>query len=245
MSICAQLGLVHFILADLALSSYAYIVKFIYVEARTESDKDPAIFIKKVFKLLPGALLRLFVTHLWWYLVLTLLVMGCLILAFILNVIWTAVAGRESGPNLALCLLFAGVPCVIGLFAMSIMFMLASCITVLEPENYGLAALKVSTKCVRGSFTKSIGIFLMASIFWLSIYTEYLQVVIREEPDWLNITKSILYASLYGLKVGSILDVVSVVTYFVLKSKIEAVLPETIQRGSIIIPASENPKHPT
>ena len=238
------LELVNYILAVLSWSAYAYIVKYIYFEAGTESDNDRPI-IKKVFGLLPRALLRVFVTHLWIHLVLVLLAAACLILAFVLNVIWTAIAGGESGPTLALWLLFAGVPYLIGALAVGIMFMLAWCVAVLEPENYGRAALKVSAKYVRGSFTKSIGILLVPTLLCLfSYYIQSLQVVPREDIDWLIIAKLIFRASIFGVVVGGAVglyvDVAFVVAYFVFKSKFESVLPETIPRGSMI-PASKNP----
>lgn len=232
------LTLLVLILSSMAAAAFKYIVAYIYSNADSQADDDS--IVKKVFKLLPHAFLRIFVTQLWIYVVCFLLAILCLLLAFVLNAILSAIVGGPSGPTPAFFIFFI-VPYVIGLVALSIMFALAESIAVLEPEKFGRAALQQSTKYAKG---RASTIFLVIILFIAmeQVVISSLRAVSNAElPLVVEITLVILigaFFSVFGLYGGT----VGAVMYFACKSNFEALLPE-FQRGSNVS-AAENPYQP-
>ncbi|KAG0626604.1 hypothetical protein M758_2G137400 [Ceratodon purpureus] len=151
--------LLFFIFSCLAMASFAYVVEYVYSNA---SDDDS--ITKSVFKLLPHALLRIFVTQLWSWLVLFLLAFACGIFAAILNRILSALIGGDPSVPSPAFYIFLLLPAAIGTIAVVILFALAQVVAVLEQEKYGRLALKQSSKYAKGRAGTIFGIVLISAV---------------------------------------------------------------------------------
>jgi hypothetical protein len=229
------LTLLLLILSLMATAASTYIVAYIYSNADSQADDDS--IVKKVFKLLPHAFLRIFVTRLWISVVFLLFAIPCLLLAFVLNAILSAIVGGPSGPTPA----FLMVPYIIGLVALSIMFALAESIAVLEPEKFGRAALQQSTKYAKGRASTIFLVIILLIAMELVVSSSLQAVSNAELPLVVEITLVILIGALLSV-LGLYAGTVGAVMYFACKSNFEALLPE-FQRGSNVS-AAENPYQP-
>ncbi|KAG0580075.1 hypothetical protein KC19_4G145100 [Ceratodon purpureus] len=229
------LSLLAVILFSLAGAAFAYIVEYVYSDADTASDDDS--ITKKICKLLPHALFRNLVTYLWMFLALLLLSFACVLYAFILNAIVTAIRGGPSGPTPAF-FLYMAVPYVISTLMVSTIFALAQLISVLEPKKYGRAALKQSTKYARGREATIFCILILSMAIGLSIGYYPTRTISTGVTLWKKIIQTIII-SIFSSVVSAYFGTVQVVMYFVCKSNSEAVLPEFQHRSNV--PAAENP----
>ncbi|KAG0626606.1 hypothetical protein M758_2G137500 [Ceratodon purpureus] len=224
-----------FIFSCLAMASFAYVVEYVYSNA---SDDDS--ITKSVFKLLPHALLRIFVTQLWSWLVLFLLAFACGIFAAILTGILSALIGGDpSGPSPAFFIFFL-LPAAIGTITLAILFALAPVVAVLEQEKYGRLALKQSSKYAKGRAGTIFGIALISAVIGGIIYGPAQAVANAGLSLWVEIIVA-SFLSILNAIVSAYLGLVGVVLYFVCKSNFEAVLPE-FQRSSNIPPAENEYK---
>lgn len=229
------LFVLNMIFSFLALAAFTYVVADIYSDGGKEADDDS--IARKVFKLLPHAFLRIFVTELWKFFVLLLPLIACMLFAATLNAILTAIIGGPSGSTLAFVLLTM-VPYMISIIAMTIVFALAQPIAVLEPENFGRAALKQSSKYARGKAGTIFCLVLFCITVAPLVIAAIRAVANAGLPLGVKITVLVLLSILFSVY-SAYVEVVMIVTYFVCKSNFEAVLPE-FGRGSNI-PAAANP----
>ncbi|KAK9293264.1 hypothetical protein L1049_021255 [Liquidambar formosana] len=116
---------------------------------------------KKVMSVVPKVWKRLMVTFLWYF-----LVAFCynilVIVAFVLWYTWTSNASPGIGLTVFVLLLILY---LMGLVYMSIIWQLASVVTVLE-DSYGIQAMKRSKALVKGKMGVAIGIFLLLNLFF-------------------------------------------------------------------------------
>jgi hypothetical protein len=151
--IAAVVGLIlGWVLISLAVASFSKLVEYIYSD--TEADDT---ITSKVFKSLPHALLRLFITGLWALLATVLLTVAISIPFGLL----TALIHPKSS---LIFFLLNSLPQMIGLLVLNLLLMLAQQIAVLEPENYGLAALKKSTHLVKSKVVTALLILLLSGV---------------------------------------------------------------------------------
>jgi hypothetical protein len=231
--------LVSYVLGMLYAAASTYTVAYIYSNEDVESDDES--MTKKVFKLLPHALFRIFVTQLWAFLVVFPPMIACSFLSLLIIVL--VFSAGFIGAKVFFYAVNA-VVIIVGFgfsFSFSIVFVLVVYIAVLEPEKYGRAALKQTTKYVKGRAGIIFGGLVLNSLSGLAYAP--LQPVIGKAgvPVWVKILVAILVSVLSSV-ITAYIGLVAVVTYFVCKSSFEADLPE-FQRGSNIS-SVENPYEP-
>lgn len=147
MAIMLAVGLVMWLLASLAVASIAKAVQYIY------SDNDDESAVSSIFKSLPSALFRLFMTSLWIFL---------LTLATIFTVSLPFYLLEKLFHHASLFATMQSVFLSVALTILSFLFLLSQEVAVLEPENYGLAALKKSSKLVQEKFLAALILFLVS-----------------------------------------------------------------------------------
>lgn len=147
LAIMLAVGLVMWLLASLAVASIAKAVQYIY------SDNDDESAVSSIFKSLPSALFRLFMTSLWIFL---------LTLATIFTVSLPFYLLEKLFHHASLFATMQSVFLSVALTILSFLFLLSQEVAVLEPENYGLAALKKSSKLVQEKFLAALILFLVS-----------------------------------------------------------------------------------
>jgi hypothetical protein len=143
-------GILMWLLVSLAVASIAKAVQYIY----SNQDEDPSI-TKSIFKSLPHALWRLLLTSIW-ILLLTFATAVTISLPFYL--ISLLLSHKHAHLLNTLQQIFLS----IALTILSFLFLLSQEVAVLEPDHYGLEALKRSAKLVQEKFLASLVLFLVS-----------------------------------------------------------------------------------
>ncbi|KAG0600270.1 hypothetical protein M758_11G020300 [Ceratodon purpureus] len=205
-------GILMWLLASLAIASICKTVQYIYSE-----EEDPSA-TKSIFMSLPQAILRLLVTSIW-ILCLTLVTIFTVSLPFyLLSVIF-----KEK--HEALFETVNQIFIYIAVTILSFLFLLSQEVAVLEPNNYGLAALKRSSKLVQANILPALAVFAVSlvvggSLSKLSSYIASLHGA-GKVPQWAVYILAILFALLYLTYVAYIY-LATVVLYFSSKVKHDA-----------------------
>jgi len=208
LAIMLAVGLVMWLLASLAVASIAKAVQYIY------SDNDDESAVTSIFKSLPSALFRLFMTSLWIFL---------LTLATIFTVSLPFYLLEKLFHHASLFATMQQVFLSVALTILSFLFLLSQEVAVLEPENYGLAALKKSSKLVQEKFLASLILFLVsvgvgAALSKLSTSAGSFS---GKLPQWAMYLLAVLLALLYLAYMVYIL-LTTVVLYFSSKLQYDA-----------------------
>lgn len=203
------------VVGTLGAGAVFYITAYLYTP--TDPDDDHSI-VPKVFKLLPHAFLRMFITRLWTVLAVLFLYVFSLIIVGILYAIMSAATGRSNPTLLILFVLF---PFLAGDIVLAIVFALAPVIAVLEPGNYGREALKRSTKLVRIGRAGTIVAVLLTGIVLSAVLMVPTQVIMTEGmPVWVKVFLGVVIGGLDSV-FSMYFGVVSVVMYFVYKARFD------------------------
>lgn len=199
------------VLSILGAMAFTYIVDYIY----SDLSDDDAI-IRRVFKLLPHAFLRVLVTLLWEYVVLLLFAVACGLLGFVLLALYFLVSG-VGDPSPSVFLVVFGLPQVAGLIVLVVVFANAQSIAVLEQENYGRNALKQSRRYARGRAWTIFSVVALGSVVATSINSHARAVA----TAGLSLATEVLAASVMSVVFSfctAYVALVVIVTYFVCKS---------------------------
>lgn len=208
------LGILLWLLASLAVASIAKAVQYIYVS----QEDDPRV-IKSIFKSLPQALFRLFMTSLWIFL-LTLTTIFTVCFPFYL------LSHLFHHKHAALFATLQQIVLSLALTILGFLFLLSQEVAVLEPENYGLAALKKSSKLVQEKLLASLVLFVVSVGFGALL--SKLSIVVRSFPEdhdnlpqWSIYLFAVLLGALYVAYMVYML-LVTVVLYFSSKMQFDA-----------------------
>jgi hypothetical protein len=219
-------GVLLWLLAGLAVASISKAVQYIYSE-----EEDPSA-VKSIFVSLPHAILRLLVTSIW-VLLLTLAIVITISLPFyLLSLIF---GPKHDGLLATLNQVFVSV----GVTLLGFLFLLSQEVAVLEPDNYGLHALKRSAKLVQEKFLAALAVFALSILVGgllsrLSNYVAHLHDT-GKLPRWTVYILAILLALLY-LAYMAYVYLVTVVLYFSSKVRHDS------EEGTL--PSHDNPYTP-
>jgi hypothetical protein len=221
-----------FIFSTLAAAAFTYTVDHIYT---TTSDD---ILTKKIFKLLPYAFLRVFVTQIWTSLVMLLLALACFIIAFLLSALLSLLTGYgdPSGFTPAFTVLYF-VPLVVGTIAVAVVFALMRSVAVLEEGNYGRAALKQSWRYARGRVGTIFGYVLFGELVGDLVSVHAHAVGTAGLSLGIKILLACAISVVFSL-LSAYVELVGIVTYFVCRCGSGAALPV------VTASAAENPYMP-
>jgi len=190
--------------------------------------------ISSIFKSLPGAIFRLLVTSVW-VLLLTILTVFTVSLPFaLLGLIF-----KHAAILPILQQVFVSVAVTI----LGFLFLLSQEVAVLEPENYGLKALKRSAKLVEEKLLVALVLFVLSFLVGglLSNGSSWVASLLAtgKLPPWTVYILAVVFAVLYLLFLVYVL-LVTVVLYFSSKVKYdgeESSLP--IENSYNVVPAEE------
>lgn len=212
--IAAAVGILTWLLISLAVAAISRVVAYIY----SDNEEDPSV-TKSIFKSLPGALYRLFITTLWVILITAVAVFVVSLPFHLLMLIFKTklnprIVGIVNAVFVYLVLLLLGFT-----------FLLAQEIAVLEPSNYGLAALKRSSKLVQAKLPAAL-IFFLVNIIAAGLLSKLTNLAFflpatGKLPFWTVYIFAPLIALLYLLFWVYFL-LVALVLYFASKLKFEA-----------------------
>jgi hypothetical protein len=167
----------------LQMASIAYCVDFVY----KGNDNPEAKPVQEIFKRLPGAVFRIFVTCLWVFLLINcidLLLVGVYILC-----------SHVFSPYISIYIMLLTYTLLMGVFLIfSILFMFSNIISTLELGCYGRPALKQSFILVTQNKCRVLGI-LVVNFFISSIVLAVGFLVSRLDP--LHWTKPLGYICLF------------------------------------------------
>jgi hypothetical protein len=166
----------------LQIASIAYCVDFIY----KGNDNPEAKPVQEIFKRLPGALFRIFVTSLWVFLLIL-----CIDVLFVADhILWV-----HFFPSYMIYIMLLHSILAIGVsLIVSILFMFSNIISTLELGCYGRPALKQSFILVTQNKCRVLGIFVVQSLIG-SIVLAVAFFVSRLDP--LHWTKPLGYVCLF------------------------------------------------
>jgi hypothetical protein len=211
--IAAAVGILMWLLISLAVAAISKAVAYIY-----SNEEDPSV-IKSIFKSLPGALFRLFITFLW-VLLFTIVTVFVISLPFhlLMLIFKTKLNPRIIG-------ILNAVFVYIALLILGFIFLLAQEIAVLEPTNYGLAALKRSSKLVQAKLPAAL-VFFLVNIIVAGLLSKLTKFAVffpatGKLPFWTVYIFAVLIALLY-LVFWVYFLLVAIVLYFASKSKFDA-----------------------
>lgn len=207
-------AIVMWLLISLAMAAISKIVEYIYANG----EEDPSI-IKSTFKSLPEALFRQFVTFLWLLLIIAVTV-------FVISVPFHLILRFfKHSLNVHIVIILKKVLVGIVLLVLGIVFLFAQLIAVLEPANYGLAALKKSPNLFKTKLAPAL-IYVLADLVVAAAFSILVQFAVffpatGKLPFWIVCILAILVALLYlAYKVYFLLVVI--VLYFSSKLKYDA-----------------------
>lgn len=212
-------GILMWLLASLAVASICKAVQYIYSE-----EEEPSA-VKSIFVSLPHALFRLLVTSIWVLLLSVATVITISLPFYLLSLLFKDKHAALLG---MLNQLFISVAITI----LGFLFLLSQEVAVLEPHNYGLAALKRSSKLVQKKFLAALTLFALSILVGGLI--SKLSTTVAGLPDtgkvphWTVYVCAALLAILYLAYMVYIL-LVTVVLYFSSKVNYDAeegTLPE-------------------
>lgn len=207
-----------YVVGTLGTGAVSYITAYLYTP--TDADDDRSI-VPKVFKLLPHAFLRMFVTRLWIALAVFFLYFFSVLITVSLYTILSAAAGW-SEPNFFFTALFALSLFLAATIYLIIVFALAQAIAVLEPGNYGMKALERSTKLARiGRVWTIVAVALTMGLLSWVLMVSTNGFMSGRMPVWAKVVLGVVIGgvnSVFRVYFG----VVSVVMYFVYKARFDA-----------------------
>ena len=210
----AAVAILMWLLISLAVAAISKAVAYIY----SNNEEDPSV-TKSIFKSLPGALFRLFITTLWVILI-TIVVVFLVSLPFHV-LMW--IFKTKFNPRI---IVIINMVCVyIALLILGFVFLLAQEVAVLESSNYGLAALKKSFKLVQSKLPAAI-IFFLVNIIVAGLLSKLTKFAIffpatGKLPFWTVYIFAVLLTLLYLLSWVYFL-MVTIVLYFATKLKYDA-----------------------
>lgn len=206
--IMLAVGVLLWLLSSLAVASICKAVQYIY----SEQEEDASV-ITSIFKSLPGALFRLVVTSIW-ILLLSLVTIFTVSLPFGL----LSLLLKDAPVLVVLQQVFVSVAVIV----LGFLFLLSQEVAVLEPANYGLAALKRSAKLVQEKFLPALTLFAVSIVVGvlLSNLSNWVasQLAVGKLPPWAVYIVAVVLAILYLLFMVYVL-LVTVVLYFSSKVK--------------------------
>jgi len=206
--IMLAVGVVIWLLGSLAVASVCKAVQYIYAER----EEDPSV-IKSIFASLPGAIFRLLVTTVW-------------VILLMLVTIFTV-----SLPFALLALHFKHTPILpilqqvfvsVAVTILGFLFLLSQEVAVLEPANYGLAALKRSAKLVEEKLLAALTLYAVSVLVGVLLSNVSNLVASKlatgKLPPWTVYILAVVLALLYLAFMVYVL-LVTVVLYFSSKVK--------------------------
>jgi hypothetical protein len=226
------LWLLSVFLGTVALAAFTHVAAFIYNAGDTERSDDYSV-VKRVFKLLrPRAIFRVYVTWFWELLVGVPVEMAFAALAMMIffGKVESVYTGAKTPTFNFLNVVEVHYDWLVGSTAVTIMFALTEPIAVLEPEKYGRAALKQSTKYARGRPGTISCLVISVTVIELTLIHA---PVSAAEKAGLNLWEKITAASLLSILrsvVTVYVGMVFVVMYFVSKANPKAVILPALQR---------------
>lgn len=219
-------------LGTVALAAFTHVAASIYSAGDTERSDDYSV-VKRVLKLLrPRVIFRVYVTWFWELLVGVPVEMAFAALAMMIfsGKVESVFTGAKTPTFNFLNVVEVHYHSLVGSTAMTIMFALTEPIAVLEPEKYGRAALKQSTKYARGR-PGTISC-LVISVTVIELTFNHAPVSAAEKAG-LNLWVKIIAASLLSILhsvVNVYVGMVFIVMYFVSKANSQAVILPALQR---------------
>lgn len=201
------------VLVSLAIAAISKVVAYIY----SNNEEDPSI-VKSIFQSLPSALYRLFITALW-VLLFTVATVFIISLPFHL-ILWLL----SSKVNPHIIFIINKVVVDIALLVLGFVFLLSAEVAVLEPANYGLAALKRSFKLVQSRIVAAI-IFFLVNIIVAGLISKLAKLAVflpvtGKVPYWTVWIFGVIVAILYLIFTVYFL-LVAIVLYFSTKLNVE------------------------
>jgi len=210
----AAVGILTWLLVSLAVAGISKAVAYIY----SSDEEDPSV-TKSIFKALPGALFRLFITTLWLLLITAVTVFVVSLPFHLLRLIFKAKLNPRILGIVNAVLVY------VALLLLGFVFLLAQEVAVLEPSNYGLAALKRSARLVKAKLPTAT-IFFLVNILVAGLLSKLTKLAAffpatGKLPFWTVYIFAVLIALLYLLFWVYFL-IVALVLYFSSKLKSEA-----------------------
>lgn len=217
------------LLTSLAVASISKVVEYIY----SDQEDYPSV-ISSIFKSLPGAILRLLVTSVWVVLLTFLTVFTVSIPFVILGLVFK---------HATIIPILQSVFVTIAVTILGFLFLLSQEVAVLEPENYGLKALKRSAKLVEEKLLVALALFIFSFVIGalLSNGSNWVASTLAtgKLPPWTAYILAVVFVLLYLLFIVYAL-LVTLVLYFSSKVKYdgdESSLP--IDNSYNVVPAEE------
>lgn len=208
--VMVAVGILMWLLASLAVASIAKAVQYIYAEQEEDSS-----VVKSIFKSLPQALFRLFMTSVWIFL-LTIATIFTVSLPFYL------LSWLFNHKHAELFATLQQIFLSVALTILGFLFLLSQEVAVLEPENYGLAALKKSSKLVQEKFLASLVLFVVSiGVGALLSRLSSFPAKHGKLPQWTIYLFAVLLAILYLAYMVYML-LVTIVLYFSSKLQFDA-----------------------
>lgn len=228
-------SIVMWLLSSLAVASIAKAVEKVY---RNQED-DPST-IKSVFGSLPGAIYRLLVTSIWVLLLTIATIFTISFPFFLLSMLF-----KNNQHVLEVLAIVAQVLVSVGVTILGFLFMLSQEVAVLEPDHYGLAALKRSSKLVQEKFLAALTV-LALSIVVGSLLSSLSNLVASKVaghklPLWAGYILAVLFALVYLLFMVYVL-LATIVLYFSSRAKYDGEhdsLPTDNPYTPLVVPAEE------
>ncbi|KAK6152980.1 hypothetical protein DH2020_012619 [Rehmannia glutinosa] len=152
------------VLALLSTSAVVYTVACIYTAKE--------VTLKKVLSVVPKVWKRLMVTFIWNFII----VFAYMIVSLLVLVLGVIVLGPIRILGMVFLVVF-GIVYLIGLLYITIIWHLASVVSVLE-ESYGLNAMSKSQGLIKGKMGISAGIFLVLGIFFFGVEHMFKMLVV-------------------------------------------------------------------
>lgn len=209
--IAAAIAILAWVLLSLAIASIAKAIAYIY----SSNDEDPTI-TKSIFKSLPTSLYHLFITTLWILLI-------TFLSAFILSVPFHLILFFFKKINPEIIFVINIIVVDLALLLLGFVFLLAPAVTVLEPENYGLASIKKGWKLVKSKVPAAL-IFFLVNLIFTGLLTKLSNLAVflpvAKLPFWTVYIFGVIVAVLY-LLVWVYFLVAGIVLYFSCKLKSE------------------------
>jgi hypothetical protein len=212
----AAVAVLIWLLVSLAVAGIAKAVAYVYSNQREE---DPAV-VRSIFRSLPEALYRLFITTLWLIL---LTALTAFVVSLPFKLLHLVLSHKHHQAHRILALLNA-LFLSLALLLLAFVFLLAQEVAVLEPQNYGLAALKKSWRLVKSKLPAALLFFLTYLVVagGLDKLTRFCVFLAASGklPFWTVYVFAPVFALLYLLVTVYFL-VAAVVLYFACKLKWE------------------------
>jgi hypothetical protein len=208
----AAIAILVWVLISLAIASISKAIAYIY----SNNEEDPAI-VKSIFKSLPKSLYHLFITTLW-------ILLFSVVTTFILSLpfhLLLFIFKKKIHPRIIF--IINEVVVDIALLLLGFVFLLAQEVAVLEPDNYGLAAIKKSWSLVKTKVPAAL-IFFLVNLIFAGLLSKLTKLAVflplRKLPFWTVYIFGVVVAVLY-LLVSVYFLVVAIVLYFSCKLKSE------------------------